>query len=383
MNATEVPEVSIVLPCLNEAQTVARCVEKALASCASSGLRGEVVVSDNGSIDGSPELAASAGARVVLESRRGYGSAYLRGIAIARAPIIVMADADDTYDLQEIPRLVSKVREGYEIVLGSRLGGTILPGAMPWLHQHVGNPILTGLLNWLFGLNVIDAHTGLRAFTRDAYERLKLRTTGMEFASEMIINAGQAQLSIGEVPITYYPREGASKLNTWRDGWRHLRYLLLRSPRHVFLLPGIGLIMLGWAPLITLAAGPLMIGPLFFDFHYMIAGSALAILGLQLITLGIHGKAYLIARNLEQPDRLMNSVQRHFTLERGLLWGFILLAIGIAFGLQILLVWAQHGFRNIFELRSGLIALTLGVSGTQLMFASLFLSLLQIEARND
>jgi len=383
MNTTEFPEVSVVLPCLNEAQTVVRCVETALASFHSSGLRGEVIVIDNGSSDGSPELAARAGAHVVREPRIGYGSAYLHGISKTRAPIIIMADADDTYDLQEIPRLVSKIREGYDMVLGSRLGGTIIPGAMPWLHQHVGNPILTGLLNCLFDMNVRDAHTGLRALTRDAYDHLKLRTTGMEFASEMVINAGQARLRIGEVPITYYPREGVSKLNTWRDGWRHLRYLMLRSPRHVFLLPGIMLILLGWLPIIALVSGPLIIGRLFFDFHYMIAGSALAILGLQLITLGIHGKAYLIAHHLEQPDRLMNSVRRHFTLERGLLLGLILITCGVALAIQIIIMWAQHGFENIFELRSGLVALTLGVSGTQIVFSSLFLSLLQLEARKD
>lgn len=383
MKAANVPEVSIVLPCLNEAQTVGRCVEKALACFAGSGLRGEVIVSDNGSTDGSAELAARAGALVVHEPIRGYGSAYLRGIAESQAPIIIMADADDTYDLREIPRLVSKINEGYDIVLGSRLGGTILPGAMPWMHRHVGNPILTGLLNWLFDMNVRDAHTGLRAFTRHAYELLKLRTTGMEFASEMVISAGKARLRIGEVPITYYPREGTSKLNTWRDGWRHLRYLMLRSPRHVFLIPGLVLILLGWLPLVTLASGPIVIGDLFFDFHYMIGGSALALLGLQLLTLGVHGKVYLISRRLEQPDRLMDSLQRHFSLERGLLVGLVLLTAGIILGMQILSVWAKHGFQNIFELRSGLIALTLSVSGTQLMFASLFLSLLQIEARND
>lgn len=377
------PEVSLVLPCLNEAATVATCVEKALAAFAESGLKGEVVVCDNGSTDGSAELAAQAGARVVHEPRRGYGSAYLSGIAAARAPVIAMADADDTYDLRELPRLVEKLREGYDMVLGSRLGGSVLPGAMPWLHRYVGNPLLTGVLNLFFDLKIKDAHTGLRVFTRAAYDRLNLHTTGMEFASEMIVSAGQARLKVAEAPITYYPRAGESKLNTWRDGWRHLRYLMLRSPTHLFLLPGIVLVLLGWLPLVVLARGPLTIGALFFDFHYMIVGSALALLGLQLITLGVHGKTYLVARGLERPDRLITWVQRYVTLERGLLVGLILLAIGLGFGVHIVLIWARHGFENIFELRSGLVALTLSVSGTQIMFGTLFLSLLQIQARSD
>ena len=377
------PEVSVVLPCLNEALTVGHCVKQALKALAASGLRGEVIVSDNGSSDGSPELAQKAGARIVHESRRGYGSAYLCGIEAARAPIIIMADADNTYDLREIPRLVAKLREGYDMVLGSRLGGVIQPGAMPWLHRYVGNPILTGLLNRLFQLHLQDAHTGLRAFTRTGYDRLELRTIGMEFASEMIVSAGQQRLKVAEVPITYHPRAGESKLNTWRDGWRHLRYLMLRSPTHLFLMPGITLVLLGWLPLIALAAGPLVVLGFFFDFHYMIAGSAVALLGLQLLALGVHGKTYLIANNLEHPDQIMAWLQKNFTLERGLLSGLALLLIGIGFGMRIFIIWAQHGFENLFELRIGLVALTLSVSGTQVIFAALFLSLLQIQAQND
>ena len=381
MNAA--PEISVVLPCLNEAMTVSRCVEEALQALSTGGLRGEVIVSDNGSSDGSPGLARQAGARVVHEPKRGYGSAYLCGIAAARAPIIIMADADNTYDLREIPRLVAKLREGYDMVLGSRLGGVILPGAMPWLHRYVGNPILTGLLNRLFRLQLQDAHTGLRAFTRAGYDRLELRTTGMEFASEMIVSAGQQRLKVAEVPITYHPRAGESKLKTWRDGWRHLRYLMLRSPTHLFLIPGVALVLLGWLPLVALAAGPLVIGRFFFDFHYMIAGSAIALLGLQTLTLGVHGKAYLVANNLEHPDRLMAWLQENFTLERGLLSGLALLLIGLGFGLRIFIVWAQHGYENLFELRTGLVALTLAVSGTQVIVAALFLSLLRIQTRND
>ena len=375
------PEVSVVLPCLNEAKTVGRCVEKAVRAFEASGLRGEVVVSDNGSTDGSQEIAARAGARVVHAAHRGYGYAYLHGIAEAHAPIIVMADSDDTYDLAEVPRLVAKVREGYDLVLASRLRGTILPGAMPWLHRYVGNPVLTGLLNLLFGLRVSDAHTGMRAFTRGAYDRLNLRTTGMEFASEMIVTAAQVRLRIAETPITYHPRAGESKLDTWRDGWRHLRYLLLRSPTALFILPGVLMMFLGWLPLVVLAPGPLTFGEFFFDFHYMIVGSALALLGLQALLLGLQGKSYLAARGLDRRDAMIDWFQAHVTLERCLLVGSLLTVIGLGIGINIVIVWVRHNFANINELRSGLLALTLGVSGTQIMFSSLFLSLLDIQVR--
>lgn len=373
-------DVSVILPCLNEAKTVGRCVEKAWRAFESSGLRGEVVVSDNGSTDGSQEIASRAGARLEHARQRGYGSAYIHGIAGARAPILVMADSDDTYDLGEVPRLVAKIREGYDMVLASRLRGNILPGAMPWLHRYLGNPILTGVLNLLFGLRVSDGHTGMRAFTREAYDRLNLRTTGMEFASEMIVSAAQARLRIAEVPITYYPRVGESKLDTWRDGWRHLRYLLLRSPTALFMWPGL-MMSLGWIPLIVLAPGPLTVGRFFFDFHYMIVGSALALLGLQTLLLGLQGKSYLVSRGLDRRDWLIGWLQSHVTLERGLLVGLVLVVIGLGLGVHIVVVWAQHSFANINELRSGLLALTLSISGSQIMFSSLFLSLLDIQVR--
>lgn len=374
-------DVSLVLPCLNEAATVGICVEKALRAMHQAGLNGEVVVADNGSTDGSPEIAAAAGARVIHVPRRGYGAAYLEGNAHALAPIMVMADSDDTYDLSQIPDLVAKVREGYDMVLASRLGGTIMPGAMPWLHRYVGNPVLTGLLNLLYGLRVSDAHTGMRAYTRAAYDRLNLRTTGMEYASEMIVTAGQARLKIAEIPTTYFPRASESKLNTWRDGWRHLRYLLLRSPTALFLLPGLLLLVLGWLPLIALAPGPLTLGPFFIDFHVMIVGSAAALLGLQLVLLGVQGKRYLVAHGLDHRDAWIDWFERHVTLERALLFGLALVAIGAAFGLYIFLIWAENNFANINELRRGLLALTLTVSGTQVIFSALFLSLLEIQIK--
>ena len=233
------------MPCLNEAQTVGVCVQKARRAIKQLGISGEVVVADNGSTDGSPSIAEREGARVVHQPIRGYGAAYLAGIAAARGKFIVIGDSDNTYDFGEIPRFLQPLRESADLVMGSRFKGEIKPGAMPWLHRYIGNPTLTGILNLLFRAGVSDAHCGMRAFTKDAYEKLGLQTTGMEFASEMVIKAAKVGLKITEVPITYYPRKGESKLHSFRDGWRHLRFMLMLSPTYLFLLPGALLFLIG------------------------------------------------------------------------------------------------------------------------------------------
>src|SRR3954453_23838997 len=236
------PKVSVVIPCLNEAANIEECVRRAWAALASAELDGEGVVADNNSTDGSAELAEAAGARVVHEPRRGYGSAYLAGFAAANGEYVVMADADLTYDFAEIPRFLHTLQDGADMVIGNRMDN-IQPGAMPWLHRYVGNPVLTGVLNLFFRTGVKDPPGGLRGLRRDVLPRLALRTTGMEFASEMVIRAAKEQLDIRQVSIEYHPRGGESKLSTWRDGWRHLRFLLVHSPTHLFLIPGI--VMLG------------------------------------------------------------------------------------------------------------------------------------------
>ena len=223
-------DVSVVMPCLNEAQTVGVCVQKARRAIKQLGISGEVVVADNGSTDGSPSIAEREGARVVHQPIRGYGAAYQAGINAAQGKFILIGDSDDTYDFGEIYRFLQPLREGYDLVMGSRLKGEIHPGAMPWLHRYIGVPVLTGILNLLFKSGVSDAHCGMRAFTRDAYEKLGLQTTGMEFASEMVIKAAKAGLQMTEVPITYFPRQGKSKLHSFRDGWRHLRFMLQCRP---------------------------------------------------------------------------------------------------------------------------------------------------------
>src|SRR6187551_819448 len=246
--------VSVVIPCLNEAGTIEQCVKQAVDTLEAAGLAGEVVVADNGSDDGSAELARSAGAVVVHEPRRGYGSAYLAGFGAAQGRFIVMADADLTYDFGDIPRFVQELSDGADLVMGDRMDN-IHPGAMPWLHRYVGNPILSGILNFFFRTGVRDAHCGMRGFRRDILPTLDLRTTGMEFASEMVIRASKEKLDIRQVPIEYHPRGGESKLSTFRDGWRHLRFLLVHSPTHLFLVPGLVLLLLGTLIAATVVSG--------------------------------------------------------------------------------------------------------------------------------
>src|SRR5215217_4882578 len=277
--------VSVVIPCLNEADSIEECVRRARQAMEDHDIAGEVVVCDNNSTDGSGDLATAAGARVVRETRPGYGSAYLAGFAAARGRYIVMADADLTYDFGEIPRFVDKLDDGAELVMGDRMDN-IHPGAMPWLHRYVGNPILTGVLNVFFRTGVSDAHCGMRAVRRDVLPRLDLRTTGMEFASEMVIRAAKEKLDIREFPIEYRPRGGESKLSSFRDGWRHLRFLLVHSPTHLFMIPGAVMLVLG---VIVSLISLLQISVLgrAWDLHAMVAGALLAIVGVQVVALGL------------------------------------------------------------------------------------------------
>src|ERR1700730_1336246 len=282
--------VSVVIPCLNEAENIERCVTTALDVMRGMGVEGEVVVADNDSEDDSAQLAERAGARVVIERRRGYGSAYLAGFEAARGRYIVMADADLTYDFNEIPRFVAALEEGAEMVIGDRMDN-IQPGAMPWLHRYVGTPVLTGLLNLFFRTGVNDAHCGMRALRRDVLPRLDLRTTGMEFASEMVIRAAKEHLKIAEFPIEYHPRGGESKLSSFRDGWRHLRFLLVHSPTHLFILPGT--LLAGLGTLITvLVGGGLDFFGRAWGIHALIGGALLMIVGTQVVALGLCAHAY-------------------------------------------------------------------------------------------
>ena len=375
------PDVSVIMPCLNEAATVARCVIKARAALERAGLSGEVVVADNGSDDGSPALAEAAGARVVAAPVRGYGAAYLAGLEAARGTYLVLGDADDTYDFGAVPEFVAALKAGNDVVLGSRFRGRILPGAMPWLHRYVGNPVLSGILSVFFGRRVSDAHCGLRAMTRDASDRMRLRSSGMEFASEMVALALRHQLTVAEIPITYYPRGGESKLRSFRDGWRHLRFMLLLSPTPLFLVPGLAALLLGFAGLFVLLPGPLRVAGFVLDYHFMFVASALAILGVQLVLLGLAAKAYASGERSIRADRWLTLLDRHFTLERGLLVGLGLVAAGLGINGWILSSWLSGGRGQLFAVRPALLGLSLIVVGAQGVFGSFFISMLRDDPR--
>jgi glycosyltransferase involved in cell wall biosynthesis len=374
--ATETVDVSVVIPCLNESETIATCVIKARRSMERAGLRGEVVVADNGSVDGSPEIAATAGARVVHETRKGYGSAYLAGFAAARGRFIVMGDGDDTYDFDEVDKFVEPLQDGADMVMGSRLRGTIHKGAMPPLHRYVGNPVLTGILNLFYRSGVSDAHCGMRAFKRDALRSLDLRTSGMEFASEMVIRASKAGLKIDEIPIEYHPRRGESKLSTWSDGWRHLRFLLIHSPTHLFTIPGAVMGAIGLLAMIAVLTNLNLLGRE-WDLHAMIAGAMLVIAGSQAVALGLVARAYGV-HHLGEHDPLFERDDGRFTLERGLLAGAALVLAGIVVGAVILVQWIDRGFGALGEEHLAVFSLTMVVVGIQVILTSFLLSIVAL-----
>ena len=371
--------VSVVIPCLNEAASVERCVELARVALKSNAITGEVVVVDNGSSDGSGELASAAGARVVSEPRRGYGSAYLAGFNAARGTYIVMADADLTYDFNDIPRFIGELENGAELVMGDRMDN-IKPGAMPWLHRYVGNPVLTGVLNLFFRTGVNDAHCGMRAIRRDVLPRLDLHTTGMEFASEMVIRAAKEDLEIHQIPIEYHPREGESKLSSFRDGWRHLRFLLVHSPTHLFFVPGAVLTILGVLIMATVLAHVSVFGRS-WDVHTMIGGSLLTIVGTQVLALGLCARAYGVYV-LGERDPWFERMRPRVQLEHGLLAGAALIVAGLTVGGVILAKWIASGGGALAQTRLALLAATLLIVGVQAFFSSFLLSILGL-ARRD
>ncbi|MEA2294448.1 MAG: hypothetical protein QOE86_2087 [Solirubrobacteraceae bacterium] len=367
------PKVSVVIPCLNEAENIEACVTRAWDAMRGAGIDGEVVVSDNNSTDGSGEIATAAGARVVHEPRPGYGSAYLAGFAAARGAYIVMADADLTYDFAEIPRFVAELDNGAQLVMGDRMGN-IHPGAMPWLHRYVGNPILTGILNVFFKTGVSDAHCGMRGFRRDILPILDLRTTGMEFASEMVIRASKEKLRIAEFPIEYHPRGGESKLSSFRDGWRHLRFLLVHSPTYLFMLPGAIMTALG-ALIALLVIAQINILGREWNLHTMVAGALLMIVGTQVVALGLAAHAYGTYFMAEK-DPWFDRMRGRFRLEHGLLLGGVIIGAGVIAAAVIAITWIDRGFGQLSEERLAILAATLIIVGIQVFFSSFLLSIL-------
>jgi glycosyltransferase involved in cell wall biosynthesis len=370
---TESVKVSIVIPCLNEASSIERCVALAREAVDSQEWQGEVIVTDNGSDDGSAELARRAGARVVHEPRRGYGSAYLAGFAAASGDYIVMADADLTYDFGDIPRFVDELHKGADLVMGNRMKG-IQPGAMPFLHRYVGNPVLSRTLNLFFRTGVHDAHCGMRAVRRAVLPRLDLRTTGMEFASEMVVRAGKEQLEIAEIPIHYHPRQGESKLSSFRDGWRHLRFLLVHSPTWLFIVPGAVMALLGALVSITVVFQIEIFGRE-WDLHSMVAGALLMIVGTQTVALGLCAHAYG-TYFMDERDAWFDRMRARFRLEHGLLLGAVIMLLGLALMGVIVAVWIDRGFGVLSEERLAVLAAALFIIGLQVFFSSFLLSIL-------
>jgi glycosyltransferase involved in cell wall biosynthesis len=372
------PLVSVVIPCLNEAENIESCVIAALRAIERMGVPGEVVVADNNSEDDSARLAAEAGARVVVERRRGYGSAYLAGFAASRGRYIVMADADLTYDFNEIPRFVEELEKGAELVMGDRMDN-IQPGAMPWLHRYIGNPILTGLLNLFFRTGINDAHCGMRALRREVLPRLDLRTTGMEFASEMVIRASKENLRIAEFPIQYHPRGGESKLSSFRDGWRHLRFLLVHSPNYLFIFPGALLAGIGTLVLIIVGAGLSFFGRN-WGLHALIGGSLLMIVGTQVVALGLCAHAYG-TYFMGERDPWFDRMRSRFRLEHGLLLGGMFALVGFVSGAVIFGTWIARGFGSLADERLAIVAASLLIVGIQIFFSSFLLSILGLRRR--
>ncbi|ADG89866.1 dolichol-P-glucose synthetase [Thermobispora bispora] len=381
-------ELTVVMPCLNEAETVATCVTKAIGFMREHGINGEVVVADNGSTDGSQQLARDAGARVVHVEEKGYGNALMGGIRAARGKYVIMGDADDSYDFTNLMPFIKELRDGADLVMGNRFKGGIAPGAMPPLHRYLGNPVLSFIGRLFFNSPVGDFHCGLRGFRRDSILRLGLQTGGMEFASEMVVKATLQGLDIREVPTTLSP-DGRSRpphLRSWRDGWRHLRFLLLYSPRWLFLIPGLVLMAIGLIMGIALSTGPVFIGELGFDVDTLVGASAMVVIGYQAVLFAIFTKVYAAEEGFLPQDKRVRRLVDVITLERGLLVGGLLAVAGFGGLIASLVHWGERGFGELIpaeSLRLVVPSATAFMMSCQTIFATLFVSILGIRRSKE
>ena len=377
-------ELSILMPCLNEAETLATCIIKAQKALDDLNISGEIVIADNGSTDGSPEIATTLGARVVHVAEKGYGSALLGGIKAARGKYVIMGDADDSYDFTNLGPFIDKLRAGYDLVMGNRFRGGIAPGAMPPLHRYLGNPVLTGIGRLFFKSPSGDFHCGLRGFNKAAIERLNLRTTGMEFASETVVKASLHGLRITEVPTTLSV-DGRSRpphLRSWRDGWRHLRFLLVYSPRWLFLYPGLLLMIVGALVAGWLVLGPRVVDGITFDVHTLLYAAMAIVIGYQTVNFAVFTKVFAITEGLLPEDPRLNKLFRYVTLETGLIAGGLLFFGGLALSLYALSSWGAHSFGPLdpsHTLRLVIPAVALITLGLQTILSSFFLSILGLK----
>jgi len=380
------PEISVVMPCLNEAETLPVCIEKLQRTFRDHGVRGEVIVADNGSSDESVAIARRLGARVISVIAKGYGSALMGGIAAARGTYVVMGDADDSYDFTAVPAFLEQLRQGFDLVMGNRFQGGIEPNAMPPLHKYLGNPVLTLIGRLFFNAPCGDFHCGLRGFRKDAYERMGLRTTGMEFATEMIVKATLLNMRISEIPTTLSV-DGRSRpphLRTWRDGWRHLRFMLLYSPRWLFLYPGALLIVAGAITGVWLLAGPRAIGNVTFDVDTLLYAAMAILLGFQAVSFATFTKVFAISEGLLPEDPRLTWFFRFITLEVGLVVGGALMAIGLVATLYAVRVWGAHDFGALDPAQMLRVVIPAALSitlGFQIILSSFFLSVLGLRRR--
>ena len=372
-------ELSIIIPCLNEEKTLPLVIKKSQSSIQRLGVEGEVIIADNGSTDDSVKIAEKLGARIIHVPTKGYGSALIGGMSQAKGKFMIMGDADDSYNFEEIDDFLKYIREGSDLVIGTRLKGKIEKGAMPFLHRYLGTPVLTFILNLLFKTKISDCNCGMRCLTKDAFEKMKLCSTGMEFASEMIIKAGLLKLKIKEIPITLYKdkRDKNPHLNTWRDGWRHLKFMLLYSPSYLFLIPGSIFTIIGLFLKLILMGGPITISNTVFDYHSALLGSLLVILGYQTLNAGIQAKAYAQTQDFKVKDAFIEKIYKAFSLEKGIILGLLIFLTGFFIDLFILLAWINLGYKDLNKASLVAFASTLMILGLQTIFSSFFLSIFE------
>ena len=374
------PELSIVVPCLNEAETIESVVREAIAACEAGGIDAEVIVADNGSTDASREIASRNGARVVSVVERGYGSALRGGVIAARGKYVIMGDADASYDFSSIPLFIAKLREGNDLVMGNRFKGGIQAGAMPWLNRWIGTPVLSAIARVLFRTGIGDVNCGLRGFSKTAFERMELQTTGMEFASEMVVRASLLRMRVSEVPTVLRPdlRTRRPHLRRWRDGWRHLRFMLLYSPGWVLLAPGLAMVIVGLLGSAALVRGPLTIGTATFDIHTLLVMAFLVIVGYQLIVFAVSTRTYATEAGLLPPSPVLTRLYPYVRLETGLLVGGLATLLGLAGVIVVFAMWSHVGFDRLdprVTMRQLIPAVVLLALGVQTTFASFFLSM--------
>jgi len=377
-------ELSVVMPCLNEAETLAICIKKAQGFFERENIVGEVIIADNGSTDGSQQIAKDLNATIVNVPQKGYGSALRGGIEAANGKYIIMGDADDSYDFNNLMPYILKLREGFDLVMGNRFKGGIKKGAMPFLHKYLGNPVLSFIGRLFFKSAIGDFHCGLRGFSKEAYYKMELKTTGMEFASEMIVKASLKNLKIAEVPTILSP-DGRSRpphLNTWSDGWRHLRFLVLYSPNWLFMIPGLLLMIFGLITSAFLAIGPVSIGNVNFDVHTLLFTSGFILIGFQFILFYGLTKVFTVENELLPKSKKYDSLFKFINLEKGLIAGFILVIVGIVLSFLAYSDWQAIGYGNIEStaiLRRIIPAVTLMLLGVQIILFSLFFSILGLK----